>query len=234
MKVRARSVRRVVVLALAAFVFVFSGSALAANKLIVKDADGVNDKFVVSDKGYIGVNTTPITALNIVGDTVGGTQFRAWFTGTSAADSGAFMFLRSNSNGTNNMPLNSNKLGSFSFGSVDGTTLRPACAINAYATDSWSSTSTPSHFTFTTTPGGSTSQIERMRITKNGDVGIGTNVPSQKLDVNGGIRLNSTGEKPTCHSGIRGTFWLTQGTTDVLEICVQNSGSYEWRGITLN
>lgn len=41
---------------------------------------------------------------------------------------------------------------------------------------------------FTNVPNGSTSGVERMKITSSGSVGIGTSAPADKLDVSGGIR----------------------------------------------
>ena len=82
-----------------------------------------------------------------------------------------------------------------------------------------------------------------MRITSAGNVGVGTPVPGQKLEVNGGIRLNPAVTpstpilpvKATCDSTVRGTIWLTQGssvapfTADALEVCVKDaSNNYAW------
>jgi hypothetical protein len=68
-----------------------------------------------------------------------------------------------------------------------------------------------------------------------GNVGIGTTAPQQKLEINGGIRLNTATAKPTCAAGIRGTLWHTFGATDVkddVEICAKAAdNSYAWRTI---
>jgi hypothetical protein len=72
-------------------------------------------------------------------------------------------------------------------------------------------------------------------IQSSGNVGIGISSPSQKLEVNGGIKLNTTIAKPTCNSSTRGTFWFTQGATgtkDSVEVCAKNAaGTYAWRTI---
>jgi len=76
--------------------------------------------------------------------------------------------------------------------------------------------------------------FERMRLTNDaGNLGIGTSVPTQKLEVNGGVRLNTASSKPACDSTTRGTFWFTQGGTgvaDSVQVCAKDAaGSYAWR-----
>jgi hypothetical protein len=73
-----------------------------------------------------------------------------------------------------------------------------------------------------------------MRIVGNGNVGIGVSAPSQKLEVNGGVRLNTATARPvTCDSTTRGTFWFTQGAPgvkDAVEVCAKDAGDvYGWR-----
>lgn len=72
--------------------------------------------------------------------------------------------------------------------------------------------------------------VEAMRITSSSNVGVGTASPTQKLEVNGGIRLNSTLARPACNADSRGTFWVTKGdTSDHVSVCLlKNSGAYKW------
>jgi hypothetical protein len=67
----------------------------------------------------------------------------------------------------------------------------------------------------------------------NGNVGIGTTSPSAKLEINGGVRLNTATAKPTCDSTQRGIFWVTQGTAGVkdnVEVCAKDAtDAYAWR-----
>jgi len=66
-----------------------------------------------------------------------------------------------------------------------------------------------------------------------GNVGIGTVATNQALEVNGGVRLNTTVAKPTCDSTIRGTMWFTQGAAgvkDKFEVCAKDAANaYAWR-----
>ena len=66
-------------------------------------------------------------------------------------------------------------------------------------------------------------------------IGIGTDTPGQKLEVNGGIRLNTVTAQPTCDSTVRGTLWFTQGgvgVADQLEVCAKDAANaYAWRTI---
>ncbi len=78
-----------------------------------------------------------------------------------------------------------------------------------------------------------TSDTERFTVLGNGYIGVGTAAPNEKLEVNGGVRLNTTAGKPTCDVNKRGDLWFTQsgsGTKDSLEVCAKDSSdSYSWR-----
>ncbi|MCL4437509.1 type II secretion system GspH family protein [Patescibacteria group bacterium] len=63
-------------------------------------------------------------------------------------------------------------------------------------------------------------------------IGIGTANPGQTLEINGGIRLNTSSALPACNSTQRGTIWVAQGGAgkDTLEACLQNSsGTLGWQ-----
>jgi hypothetical protein len=64
-----------------------------------------------------------------------------------------------------------------------------------------------------------------------GSVGIGTDVPSQKLEVNGGVKMNTADVRPACGAATRGTFWFTRDDAagDSADVCARVSGSYAWR-----
>lgn len=73
----------------------------------------------------------------------------------------------------------------------------------------------------------------RLFIQNNGNVGIGTTSPGAKLEVNGGIKQNTTETKPSCAANTRGTTWFTQGVTgvkDSFEVCAKDeANNYSWK-----
>jgi hypothetical protein len=119
-------------------------------------------------------------------------------------------------------------------GGYDGSawTIANPVALSMNSEETFSTTSRGANIVFATTPQGSTARSERLRVAGNGNVGVGTPVPNQKLEVNGGIRLNTGTTKPTCDSNARGTFWVTQSSpSDVVEVCVQLDGALVWKAL---
>lgn len=72
-----------------------------------------------------------------------------------------------------------------------------------------------------------------MTINSTGDIGIGTSTPSQKLEVNGGVLLNTATAQPACAAGTRGLIWFVQGgagVKDRCEVCAKDAANaYAWR-----
>ena len=68
------------------------------------------------------------------------------------------------------------------------------------------------------------------------NVGIGASAPRQKLEVNGGVRLNPVStSQPACDNSIRGSLWFVSrgaNASDTLEICFKNNVEvYDWRPV---
>jgi len=86
--------------------------------------------------------------------------------------------------------------------------------------------------TATTTIGASNTLVANINENR---VGIGTAAPKAVLEVNGGMRLNTTTAKPTCDVTQRGTFYVVQGgagVQDTVEVCAKAADdSYAWRTI---
>ena len=90
--------------------------------------------------------------------------------------------------------------------------------------------SVPTGMTFQT-GSNPTNKSERLRITSDGLVGIGTSTPNEALEVNGGLALYTTQIRPVCNADSRGTFWFTQDDLngDSADVCARVAGAYAWR-----
>lgn len=238
--------RKVLVGISAALVGLTPVIAQAANKLIVKDSTGTTDKMVVTDTGRIGINSSsPNTAISINGVTAADSLLQIQYTGaggttTEKQTSGGFIALRNELNG--GLPTASDRLGVMFFGSMLGATPRYSAGFAAYAESAWSNTSTPTFFTIETIGPNSAARYERVRVSGAGNVGIDTKNPTQKLEVNGGIRLNPGTSisgvavtRPACASWSEGTLWLTKGSagvSDMLIMCIKDdTDAYVWKQI---
>jgi hypothetical protein len=66
-----------------------------------------------------------------------------------------------------------------------------------------------------------------------GNVGIGVDNPTAKLEVAGGIKLVPATGQPTCTASTRGTMWYVPDTgdgNDHLYFCMKRSGTFQWLG----
>lgn len=98
-------------------------------------------------------------------------------------------------------------LGSYRFG-VNG---KDTAAIESIATENFNP-NYGSALMFSTTPNGSSVKQEAVRITGVGNVGIGTSMPTTKLDVAGGIRISM--ESATCAASFAGTLRYNSGSVE--------------------
>lgn len=222
-----------------------AGLAQAETRFAVQDSSLTpKDKMVVTDKGYIGIGTNnPATALQVKGNGYDSTQILSHYVGNDNWAAGGFIAYRNNlapDGVTVTLPKKGNRVGYFMFGSQvaspTGYLALNGAGLSGYAEADWTATSTPTDFRFDLAPSGSMARIERMRITSTGNVGIGTTAPTQKLEVNGAIRLTNTAARPAASSALRGVIWMTEGgdgTADTLAVCVKDAnGNYAW--IVLN
>ena len=79
-----------------------------------------------------------------------------------------------------------------------------------------------------------TQNIERMRITSSGNVGIGAPTPQSTLQVNGGVQLANDTASPSASKV--GTFrYYTSGNNSYVDMCMQTGAStYAWVNIVTN
>ncbi|HOZ55892.1 MAG: hypothetical protein BWY51_00569 [Parcubacteria group bacterium ADurb.Bin316] len=77
---------------------------------------------------------------------------------------------------------------------------------------------------------------EGIFISTNGNVGVGISSPATKLDVQGDMRIVTTGVRPECNATNRNKFWLSQGgasVADIFSVCLKKSDeSYAWKEIS--
>ena len=114
-----------------------------------------------------------------------------------------------------------------------GTSYVQAAMIGVAAEAAFSATSAPAYMAFATTPSGSTTVAERMRISSAGNVGIGTGSPGCTLEVAGMIRSTGVGTVPTSGSAAdmfynpgagRGTFHAyNYGSSAYLPLGIQGN-----------
>ena len=73
----------------------------------------------------------------------------------------------------------------------DGTNFQISSDLLWIASDDFTSTSRPSTLTIRTVASGTTSPAERMRVTHDGKIGMGTTSPDDTLDVAGNVRISN-------------------------------------------
>jgi hypothetical protein len=79
-----------------------------------------------------------------------------------------------------------NDISAFGFAGYDGSAFSSAAAaVAGIATEDWTSTKKGMALTFHTTVNGNNPITEKMRVDHNGNLGIGTNNPTSRLEVNG-------------------------------------------------
>jgi len=142
---------------------------------------GGSDRITVLGTGNVGIGTTsPSGKLEVKDGSIRVTTFNSFsnlISGRSAIPS---------AEGYN--------LGGLLFQAYrTGTTYTTGAAIYSYADGAaWTSTSVPSYLSFHTAGSGSTNTSERMVIKSNGNVGIGTTSPGEKLEVDGRIKVQTS------------------------------------------
>lgn len=99
-------------------------------------------------------------------------------------------------------------------GSLNTTnSLYTGATIKAITSQLWTASAGGTILTFNTTPNNSITIAERMRIDQSGNVGIGSTVPTQKLDVVGTVKATAFVGDGSGLTGISGGGSVTIGTT---------------------
>lgn len=151
---------------------IINHSGAAANGLIVEN-------------GNVGIGTTnPTAKLTIV---TNDNEDSGWYS-YNDSDISDFDFNIYRAKGTSDLPLavtNVNNLGSLTFLGYDGTSFHRAARVEASVDGTPGLNNMPGKLQFYTTPDGSTTDVIRMTIKNDGNVGIGTTAPYADLHIYG-------------------------------------------------
>lgn len=149
---------------------------------------GTTGDVYVANKLGIGT-TTPGQILTVRGTT----SDLVRITSTVASGAGGGSGVISSSDDGAAMAVN-DRLGFTIFGGARdavGTIALPVAMIGI-AAENFTPTATGGHLAFAVTAIGSTSRVERMRLTSAAFLGIGTTTPTQKLDVVGSVKMSNS------------------------------------------
>jgi hypothetical protein len=135
--------------------------------------------------GFQGAGFTPSFQLHGATGSAASSGLFNWSSGASSPYTITFNKSISGIVGTRGALTGGTSLANLVFNGDNGTTFSTAAAISASIDATPSPTSMPGRIEFYTTPTGSLTSLERMRIRASGNVGIGTTVPDALLSVNG-------------------------------------------------
>ena len=211
----------------------------AADKLVVKDATGATTVFKVDDTGLttatkIGLGTlNPVTTFHNVETTTLAARGITAAQHNDGAQGASIVFRKSR--GTEAAPTllaASDYIGVFQAQAWNGTSYLRSAQFG------FRNDATPVGNTFPTATifwnGDTTVLNEVLRLSSSANVGVGgVTDPKQRLEVNGGVRLNTAIAQPTCDVNARGTFWISQGATDTVQVCVQTGTGLAWKTLSL-
>jgi hypothetical protein len=223
--------------------------AVTANSLAIQ-ASGTT-KTYINSRGYLGIGTNnPLAPITLNTDAA---------LGDTNIPGGSPTYLVQGANNTERLELRSLYAPVFQGRQFNGSVSVPTATTNGKilfalgggghtgaaftlnkatiimkAAEDWSSSAQGTFISFeTTNKGTNLPPSEKLRILDDGSVGIGTSSPAQKLEVNGGLRLNTATARPTnCDATTRGTIWFVQDTTnqnDSLSVCAIKGGVYGWQ-----
>ena len=211
-----------------------SGTTAGTNFVGTTDAQDVvfkansSEGMRLNTSGYVGINITAPAAKFHVAETATG-SIRGILDDQYSSNATPPRLNLRKARGTVASPTTlttSDGLGSIAFAGYTGASFVNAAYIGGYAAESFTASATGSYLLFQTTLVGSTGTSERMRITDNGSVGMGTGTPYANLHLYGegksGFTVGGTTAVPSPTGGpevafSRNTFSKPAATIQVID-----------------
>lgn len=163
-------------------------NASGDNLIYATKAKLTGTDMVITDDGRIGFGTSdPVERFEFKGP--GDNDFQITSANTNPPN-----YILYNTGGTLETPgplATNGEIGSFIVKTHDGNGIVETGGFRFFMDGVATAGSAPSRFVINTTPTGSTNQVERIVVRSTGNVGIGTNAPSERLDVNGNLRVRN-------------------------------------------
>ena len=142
----------------------------SAGSMLVGTTETANDTYIANN------NVTPKLQVETDDET-------ACVSITRSTGAASNLILQRGGGSNNNVPGNTTTVGQITFNSYDGTNYRTCAQINARLDDTPATADVPGRLGFMTSNDGSAVPTEKMRITSDGKIGIGTTGPNAKLTV---------------------------------------------------
>jgi len=135
---------------------------------------GSNNLFTMTTSGKVGIGTTaPSTTLDVNGLITSAGAIAVYYQSPSIFSSGFNVYKRGTTGDATASLASGTELGYNSFYGWDGSAYGRGAFVLTTTTEAWSGTGHGSYYSIWTTPTGSTTNAERMRIDQNGNVGVG-------------------------------------------------------------
>lgn len=135
---------------------------------------GTSNLLTITNAGNVGIGTTsPAYPLDVTGIINTSTAVQVSYQSASTFSSGFNIYKRGTTGDVTAALTSGTELGYNSFFGWDGSAYGRGAFVLTKTTETWSGTGHGSYYSIWTTPTGSTTNAERMRIDQNGNVGIG-------------------------------------------------------------
>lgn len=221
---------------------VFSSSALTADNgassaPIFVGRDNGSEIFRIADGGNVGIGTTnPDYKLSVIVPSGDGIVVRSF---SNTADDRPVISLDRNrgTEGSYSAVQSGDNLGEYGWaGSISSTSRVGSSIIRSTATQNWSPGTIGSKIQFFTVQNGTFTKVERLTISHDGLVGIGTTTPNAKLDVNGNTivsgNLTVTGSNSSIAFSASNSLHWTGTTPATLQEALNRIAAAIYSGIT--